>query len=123
MTSKYKLSAYSIMSDNAIDQIRIMIRQLIVFGNQLHDPHTGKVLSVAKSNAVIRQMIEVTRKQLVEPLTKAGWVTDSALSQLDYLYYEIDNYGNPTSDRKSAIANLSKAKEDKIVDELINWNL
>ena len=106
MISKYKLSAYSIMSDDAIDRIRIMTRELIVFGNQLHDPHTGKVLSVAKSNTVIRQMIEVTRKQLVEPLTKAGWVTDSAITQLDHLHYEIDNYGNPSS------TNLSKAKED-----------
>jgi len=116
MTSKYKLSAYSIMSDNAIDRIRIMIRELIVFGNQLHDPHTGKVLSVAKSNAVIRQMIEVTRKQLVDPLTKAGWVTDSALSQLDYLHYEVNNSVNSKT-------NLSKSKEGKIVDGLINWNL
>ena len=123
MSSRYKEHAHMILADNSIDRIRILIRELMVFDNRISDPLTGEDMSLAKSKAVIRQMIEVTRKKLVDPLTKAGWVTDSAITQLDYLYYAIDNYGNPTSDRKSAIANLSKAKEDKIVDELINWNL
>ena len=105
-----------ILADNSIDRIRILIRELMVFDNRISDPLTGEDMSLAKSKAVIRQMIEVTRKKLVEPLTKAGWVTDSAITQLDYLHYEVNNSVNSKPD-------LPKSKEDKISDGLINWNL
>ena len=88
----------------------------MVFDNRITDPLTGEDMSLAKSKAVIRQMIEVTRKKLLNPLTHRGWITDSAISQLDYLHYEVNNFVNSKPD-------LSKSKEDKISDGLINWNL
>jgi len=50
-------------------------------------------------------MIEVTRKKLLNPLTYRGWVTDSAIYQLDYLHHEVDNFVNSKPD-------LSKSKKD-----------
>ena len=120
MTNRYKDHAHILLADNSIDRIRILIRELMVFDNRITDPLTGEDMSFAKNKAVIRQMIEVTRKKLVDPLTKAGWVTDSAISQLDDLHtealYEVNNFVNSKT-------NLSKSKEDKISDGLINWNL
>ncbi len=120
MTNRYKEHAHMILADNSIDRIRILIRELMVFDNRISDPLTGEDMSLAKSKAVIRQMIEVTRKKLLNPLTHRGWVTDSALTQLDYLHtealYEVNNFGNSKPD-------LPKSKEAKISDGLINWNL
>ena len=94
-----------ILTDNSIERIRILIRDLMVSDNRISDPITGEDMSLAKSKAVIRYMIEVTRKKLVDPLTKAGWVTDSAITQLDYLHHEVDNFVNSKPD-------LSKSKKD-----------
>ncbi len=116
MTNRYKEHAHMLLADNSIDRIRILIRELMVFDNRISDPLTGEDMSLAKSKAVIRQMIEVTRKKLLNPLTHRGWITDSAISQLDYLHYEVNNFVNSKPD-------LSKSKEDKISDGLINWNL
>ena len=116
MSSRYKEHAHMILADNSIDRIRILIRELMVFDNRISDPLTGEDMSLAKSKAVIRQMIEVTRKKLLNPLTHRGWITDSAISQLDYLHYEVNNFGNSKPD-------LPKSKEAKISDGLINWNL
>ena len=123
MTNRYKDHAHILLAENSIDRIRILIRELMVFDNRISDPLTGEDMSLDKSKAVIRYMIEVTRKKLVDPLTKAGWVTDSAITQLDYLHYEVNNFVNSKPD-------LSKSKEEwcrrryyhKISDKLINWN-
>ena len=89
-----------LLTDNSIERIRALAQNLMVFNNRISDPLTGEDMSLAKSKAVIRAMIEVTRKKLLNPLTHRGWVTDSAISQLDYLHYEVDNFVNSKTDMK-----------------------
>lgn len=91
MSSRHKEHAHMLIVDNSIDHIRILIRELVVFDNRLCDPVTGEDMSLSKTKTVIRKMIEITRKKLLNPLTHRGWITDGAVNELDLLSESLDD--------------------------------
>tara|TARA_R110002020_G_scaffold303383_1_gene518803 strand:+ start:93 stop:470 length:378 start_codon:yes stop_codon:yes gene_type:complete len=125
MASMYKEYAHMLLADNSIDRIRILIRELVVFDNRLTDPITGEDMSLAKSKAVIRRMIEVTRKKLVNPLTHRGWVTDGTINELDLLSDALEGakYKADTEEKKAGSYLKDGVYYSADGAALINWNL
>ena len=48
MSNRYKEHAHMILTDNSIERIRILIRDLMVSDNRISDPLTGEDMSLAK---------------------------------------------------------------------------
>jgi len=88
--------------ENAIDDLRIMTRELIVFHNTMNNPANGEDMTVGQTKKTLVQVGQQIKRTYLKALQNKGWDVTASELELDNLICVIKKH-NKKPDPKTVI--------------------